>query len=459
MGRIGLARSTLRPIMTNLVTWLAQLQFFSGLGFLLVFLLIELALAWVLFAFKLATHFSSRSDWLAAYRFWVRVFALASMLVLAGSIPVIFQLGSLWPGLMDRAGGVIGPLVLVMMVVGVIFRSCFLGAMLFGQARLSAWIHTVVVFMTAAGITTTVWLGCLLLGWLSQPTGGDWVDERYVVQSWSALAGNEQAWWLFGLLLGMSALTVACLLLGVVSRQSLQHPAQQGEVTGLRTGLVLGLAGWLVVVGALAGYGTPLSTQVPARAAAVMGYWKGGEPPALVLFAWPDQVAGVNRFAIQIPGGGRWLGQDDQGNLIGLDRYTGMAPPVALVFWAARLLGLALLAMAVMLAVAVWHTAKRGYDLSAIPPRWREWWAKSTYLGCAATLFGLLYLLAGHMPYAVQGKVTLAEVAVPHSLAEVLFGWLLYGLVYGVLIWGFVRMLRHIGQYGVVPVARHRGRA
>ena len=99
-GRIRPAGSTLRHIMTNLPTWLAQLQFFTGLGFLLVFLLIELALAWVLLAFKLAAHRSARPEWVAAYRFWVRVFALArsfSMMVRRKCL-----VGVVWTSVMEK---------------------------------------------------------------------------------------------------------------------------------------------------------------------------------------------------------------------------------------------------------------------------------------------------------------------------------------------------------------------
>lgn len=445
--------------MTNLPTWLAQLQFFMGLGFLLVFLLIELALAWVLFAFKLATHASRQPGWLAAYRFWVRVFALASVLVLAGSVPVILQFGSQWPGLMDKADSVVGPLLLLMMVVGVIFRSCFLGAMLFGHGRLSAWVHTCMVFMTAAGITVTAWLGCVLLGWFLQPVGGEWVNGRYAVQVWPELLRNSQAWWLFGLLAAMSALAAGALMLGVAARQSLRHPALVGEATGLHTGLVLGTAGWLLSLGLLAGYGAASAPQLPARAAAVMAYWQGGEPARLVLFAWPDEKKQVNRAALRWAGGERWLARDDTGALIGLDRYTGMSPPVALVFWSARLTLLILLALGVLLAMAWWQLRLRKADLHAVPARWRRAWGGAAYLGCAAALTGLACLLAGQMPYAVQGKVTLKEVMEPHTLIEVVFGWLLYCLVYGVLAAGFARLLQHIARYGVVPVARHRGRA
>ncbi|MCB5362490.1 cytochrome ubiquinol oxidase subunit I [Pusillimonas sp. CC-YST705] len=445
--------------MTNLPTWLAQLQFFTGLGFLLVFLLIELALAWVLFAFKLASHFAGRPEWVAAYRFWVRVFALSSVLVLAGIVPVILQFGSQWPGLMDKADVVVGPLLLLMMVIGVIFRSCFLGAMLFGQNKLSPWVHTCMVLMTALGITVTAWLGCVLLGWFLHPVGGEWVNGRYLVQSWPTLLRNTQAAWLFGLLLAMAALTAGGLMLGVVARQSLRHPVQIGELTGLRTGLVLGTAGWLLAVGLLAGYAMASASQLPARAAAIMGYWKNNTPAEWVVFAWPDANTQDNHAAWRVKGGEDWLARDEKGVLVGLERHSGMAPPVALVFWSARLTLLIVLVMGALISLAWWQLYKRKADLQAVPVRWRRTWAYAAYLGGTAALTGLACLLAGQMPYAVQGKVTLTEVAVPHSLFEVGFGLLLYCLVYGVLAAGFVRLLRHIAFYGVVPVTRHRGRA
>ncbi|MEC4601378.1 cytochrome ubiquinol oxidase subunit I, partial [Burkholderia vietnamiensis] len=76
---------------------------------MLLFLALELGLAWVLLYFKIRTFGNTAAAWMGAYRFWVRLFALAFILSFAASMPVLLQFGSVWPGLMEQVGDVIGP--------------------------------------------------------------------------------------------------------------------------------------------------------------------------------------------------------------------------------------------------------------------------------------------------------------------------------------------------------------
>ena len=128
---------------------LARAQFVASLSFLAFFLAFSLALAWVLLFFKIRARWSGHGGWTAAYRFWVRIFALAFVLTLAASVPVLIQLGSLWAGLMDKIGNVAGPLLGYGILSVFILKSCFLGVMLFGQRRVSDGAHTLAVLMVA----------------------------------------------------------------------------------------------------------------------------------------------------------------------------------------------------------------------------------------------------------------------------------------------------------------------
>src|SRR5690606_9590387 len=58
----------------NTTVWLSQIQSLVSLGFMSLFLLIELGLAWVLLFFRLADRYSPGNAWMLAYRFWVRVY-------------------------------------------------------------------------------------------------------------------------------------------------------------------------------------------------------------------------------------------------------------------------------------------------------------------------------------------------------------------------------------------------
>ncbi|MDP2066599.1 MAG: cytochrome ubiquinol oxidase subunit I, partial [Burkholderiaceae bacterium] len=93
---------------------LARTQFAAIITFHILFPVITIALAWALMFFRWrylrATHPADQRAWLAAYRFWTKVFALTFALGVVSGIPMSFQFGTNWPGFMERAGNVAGPL-------------------------------------------------------------------------------------------------------------------------------------------------------------------------------------------------------------------------------------------------------------------------------------------------------------------------------------------------------------
>src|SRR5690606_19089782 len=156
----------------------------SSLGFMLLFLTIELGLAWVLLYFKLRWRGPDHAAWTAAYRFWVRVFALAFVLSFASCLPVLIQFGSLWPALMEKIGNIARPLLAAGVCCPFVWRACFLGAMLVGQRYLSAKAHTLVVFMVAVGVAVSAFWLLALLSWMHTPAGARFIDGQYQVLDW-----------------------------------------------------------------------------------------------------------------------------------------------------------------------------------------------------------------------------------------------------------------------------------
>ena len=446
--------------MTNLTLWFSQTQFFLSLGFFSLFLVIELGLAWVLLFFKLGAFLTERPGWTAAYRFWVRVFALAVVLTLASSMPVLIQVGSLWPALMDKIGDVAGPLLAGAILTTFIFKSCFLGAMLFGQRYVSERIHTILVFMVAVGVTLAALWPIILQGWMQAPVGAFLLEGQYQVSDWHEVVLNPFVGWLFGLLVIIAALTVAFLLMGVGARQAIAHPLDDSERLVFRTGLFTAMGSVLLLAAVVAGYGQQVAHYQPAKAAATAGYWHSGTQPDLLLAAWPDEAKGDNRAQLAWRhAGGRWLARDDKGELIGLDHVAGMAPPVALTFWSFRLLLATALLMGVFAWLVFFRLRKKQFDPGVLSSGWRRCLIGMTFSGWVLGLAGLCHVLFGLSPYAVNGTITLAEIVGDTEPNVLLGGMAAYALVYAVLLAGFLQLLHHIVRYGVVPIARRRGRA
>lgn len=439
--------------------WLSQIQFFSSLGFMLMFLVIELGLAWVLLYFKLRALGTDHAPWTEAYRFWVRVFALAFILGFASSIPVLIQFGSLWPSLMDKIGDVAGPLLAAAILSAFIFKSCFLGAMLFGQRYVSDRVHVLLIFMVATGVLVSCFWLLVLLSWMHAPAGVNWVDGQYHVVDWWGVLLNPALPWYAGLFILCSALTVAFLMLGVVAWQTLRRPVDESGRLVFKTAVYL--AGIAVVLQSLvvAGTSAMTATYQPAKAAAAAGYWHSGLAPDVVVFAWPDAQAAVNRLEWAWRNAGAlWLGRDNNG-LLGLDHFSGMLPPVAFTFWSFRIALLTGLLMALAALITFTRGRRVHYDPGLMSRGWRHVLAGMAFSGWILLLAGLAYLLFGAFPYAVTGTITISEIAGDTDFGVLLGTYVAYMVFYGVFLVGFFQLLRYIARYGVVPIARRRGRA
>jgi len=444
--------TTLAMDMTALI--LARVQFVASLSFFVIFLALSLALAWFVLAFKLRAGAGVRPEWLAAYRFWVRVFALALVLALASAVWVVFLLGMLWPELMVRFGNVLGPLLVCAMVTVFVFKSCFLGVMLYGQQRVPSWLHTLCVAMVAIGLTLfAAWL-IAIESWLHVPQGAILFGGRYQVQNWWSIIFNAAMPWHALLFVTGSLLAGAFLLLGVTAWQALRRRLDEGEKVAFRTGRRVALLAFVLLVPTAIGTLMMVSEHQPMLAATVAGHWQSGDPASLVLWARPDADlrANVGARALPLPGKG-WLGASPDGETLGLDHYFGMHPPVAAVFWLARfgwLLGVLML-LAALLCARVPTRA----SLGALARLRLRVLVTLSFSGSLALLTGWLVMELGRQPYAVAGAVTWTE-----SLGEDLQAiWLALGavgqlLLHVTLIAAFVRMVFHAARYGVMPVRK-----
>ena len=447
--------------MTQSPLWLAQIQFLAGLGFMSLFMVLELGLAWVLLYFKLrARRVQDQARYTAAYRLWVRVFALTVVLVLASGAPMLLQLGVLWPDLLARIGNVSGPLLAAALLSTFVFKSCFLGVMLFGQRRVSDTAHTVVVLMVALGVTFSLFWILVLQSWMQAPAGATFVDDIYQVSQWDDVVFNPFLGSFAALAVALSATAVGFLFMGHVCRHALRHTPDESTRSVFRTGLALALGGGVLLLGALLYYGHQVALYQPAKAAATAAYWQTGTRPDLALVGWPSEHQNQTIADLNIRDAARpWLARDERGVSVGLDKFAGMHAPVALTFWAWRLLFGFTLALTLLCVVSALYLRKKGYDPTALSAGWQRLLAVLTYSGWGLMLLVLVHVWLGQLPFAVFGTITVADVLGEYS-TDLLFGALVVAIVvYVLLVAAFVRMVGHSMRYGVVPVARRRGRA
>jgi cytochrome d ubiquinol oxidase subunit I len=331
--------------------------------------------------------------------------------------------------------------------------------MLYGQRSLSDAAHVWVVGMVAVGTSLTAYWVMCLVAWLQWPIGAELAEGRYHVADWlTVMTGAAPA--LFGVLLACGLLLAATLMLSVTAIRTRARPSDEGDrrVYGVGLWLVLGaLVLQAVLAAALLRQILPVQ---PARLAATLPQWHSGPPVRLAWLAWPDETAKANDWALQGPVvAADWLPRTAEGQVRGLDELVGMRPPVLATHLLARLAVLLTIVLTVMALWGLWRGHRLRHEPDQLLPSDR-WGLRALAWGAIALqAVGWGYLFVGSLPYAVYGTITLRELGTAQT-ENVLWGGLgLQTLVLAALGMGFRQLLGHTTRYGVVPVARHRGRA
>ncbi len=120
----------------------------------------------------------------------------------------------------------------------------------------------------------------------------------------------------------------------------LKRPGEDESRTALRMaiGMVLVVAPLQLLIGDAAG--KQVGEVQPSKLAAIEAFWDTKGHQAFNVVAWPDRRVQANRFALSIPELGSWITHGRADAVVpGLkDLGANNQPPVAVVFWAFRVM-------------------------------------------------------------------------------------------------------------------------
>ncbi len=434
--------------------WLARAQFALSLNFHVLFAALAVFLGWLLFFLRLAQWRNPTPAALGAYRFWGRFFALSFFLAFASAIPLLAEIGILWPPLMARIGNVAGPLLAFGITTLFVTKSVFMGVMLFGQRRVSASAHLISVFMVALGLTATAFWGVALQSWTHAPEGIALIDGRFQVVDWGEIILNPGLGWYLALFACGGALTGGFLMSGISAWQACRRPLVDGERLSFRIGVGVVVAALVAQVCILDGIARLQAQFAPAAAAAMVGYGVTSDQPT---GGSADVSSGADadlpRPAL-VPMA-RWLGRNAQGAVIGpADFAPSRLPPVGVLYWLVRIV---MTLWAVMAALALSCCAVmvvRGGDPVAQPRFLLRVLAGGTFLGAFSWLLCWNLIELGQSPFLVAGLLLQGDVMTESAPGALTIGLAATALVYAILLGGFFRMAYHAARYGVVPVRK-----
>lgn len=425
---------------------LSRLQFVLNVSAHILFPTITISLSWVVLFLRWRWGKTQDQAWLDAYYLWTKIFALTFAMGVVTGITMSFQFGTNWPGFMEKAGNIAGPLLGYEVLTAFFLEAGFLGIMLYGKSRVSQRVHLWASFIVSFGTLLSAFWILSLNSWMQTPQGIT-VDAEGIlhVSSWLEVVFNPSFPYRFAHMLLASGLTTAFLLMGISAWQILKGHGNQASNRILKLGSILGAL--LIVVQIFVGdmHGLNTLKHQPAKIAAMEGVWETHSSVPLLLFAIPDATEKKNLFEIGIPSGASLiLTHKLDGEIKGLNEFEH-TPPVLPIFFSFRVMVGAGILMLLLSWYSVYRLRKVEWQAQhlARPLLWVL--AGSTFIGWVATLAGWYVTEIGRQPFLVYGHLlTKDAVTTMQPMGSVLFSFIAYIVFYIILIAAYMGIMRYL---------------
>jgi cytochrome bd ubiquinol oxidase subunit I len=365
----------------------------------------------ILEGIRLAT---GREIYVRISMYWIRIFSVAFGVGVVSGVIMPFQLGTNWSRFSDATANVLGPLFAYEGITAFFLEAAFLGVLLFGRKLVPAWAHFIAALMVAAGTLFSAFWILAANSWMQTPAGYEIVDGRFFPKDWLEVVFSPSFPYRLSHTVVGFYVTTGFVVVGVAAYliRNGRFAAEGRVMLSMTLWLLSALVPLQIFLGDQQGLNT-LEYQ-PAKLAAIEARWDTAQGFPLTLFAIPDQAAETNRFAIELPRlGSLILTHSLDGGIKGLKEWKPEdRPPVAIPFFAFRIMvGIGMLMLA-HLAASWWLRAKgRLFD--------SPWFLRACLaiapLGFIAVLAGWTTTEVGRQPWTVYGLLRTAD-SVPPSL-------------------------------------------
>jgi len=425
---------------------LARIQFAFTVSFHIIFPAFTIGLASWLAVVEWRWLRTGNEIYRDIYRMWIKIFAVCFGMGVVSGIVLAYQFGTNWSLFADKTGNVIGPLLGYEVLTAFFLEASFLGIMLFGWGRVSKRMHFVSTCIVAVGTLISAFWILSANSWMQTPQGfiiGQ--DGLYYPTSWLEIIFNPSFPYRFFHMITAAYLTTAFVVGGVGAYYLLRKLYVQHAriMFGMAMLMAVCVAPLQLVIGDLHGLNT-LAHQ-PCKVAAMEGIWETERGAPFRLFAVPDQTAQTNHNEWVIPRlSSLILTHSWEGEVTGLKAWAPEEqPPVAVVFWAFRVMvGLGLAMILIGLCAAILYVRKHLFTT-----RWFHYCCLCmTPAGFIALLAGWFVTEVGRQPYTVYGVLRTAESISPVIAAQIAMTLLAFVVVYttifGVAIYYIVQLIR-----------------
>lgn len=412
-----------------------------SLGFHIVFAEIGIAMPVMMVLAEWMAHRTGDPGYRQLARRWAKGVAVLFAVGAVSGTVLAFELGLLWPRFMQFAGSIVG-IPFSLETLAFFTEAIFLGVYVYAWDKISKWAHMAAGLIVALSGAASAIFVVMVNAWMNAPAGVV-TDGGRIVQV-DALAGMQSPVAL-AQVIHMLLAAYAATGLAVAGMHALSI-LRGGPSAFHRRALAVAL-----MVGAPAAILEPLSGDLngrvvartqPVKLAALEGQFETRRGAPLRIGGWPDEKAGVTRYAIEIPSGLSLLAYGDPDALVkGLEDFPREDwPPIApvhIAFQAMVALGSA------MAVVSVWcgWVAFRRRDIASRRGLLRALVIVAPF-GVIATEAGWTVTEVGRQPWVVQGLLRTSDAVSPMpGLTAPLIAFTLLYLGLGAIVVGVIRSM------------------
>jgi cytochrome d ubiquinol oxidase subunit I len=380
-------------------------------------------------------------------RFWTKIFAVSFAMGVVSGIVLSYQFGTNWSRFSLVVGNVIGPLIGYEVLTAFFLEASFLGVMLFGWKRVPPWLHFLSAVIVAGGTALSGFWILSANSWMQYPVGHEVRDGIAYPLDWMQIVFNPTFPLRYMHMMTAAYLTTAFVVLATGSRHLIAGHRTESAKTMVRMAILM--IAITAPVQALIGdfHGKQTARYQPAKLAAIEAHWDSSKPAPLVLFAWPDEQAGLNRFEISIPGLASLLTHGSMDALFPSlnDFALEDRPPVKIPFFAFR----AMVGIGVLMIGFGWLGAVLWWRGRVFEERRWLWLAQYSWpAGFIAIMSGWFVTEVGRQPWLATGVIRSKDAVSPITTLEVAISLALFVCVYCVVFTAGILLINRLIDKG-----------
>ena len=388
-----------------------RLHFAFTITFHYLFPQLTMGLAVLIVVLKSVALKTGSEEWDRAARFWGRIFGINFVFGVVTGIPMEFQFGTNWARFSRLSGGVIGQPLAMEGVFSFFLESAFLGLFLYGEKRLSKFMHWLSAVMVLAGSWISGFFIIVTDAWMQHPVAYERTASGHfeVLSFWQLLLNP---WGLLQYAHNMTGAVVtgSFVMAAVGAFYLLDGPMQGYGRIFLKVGVVSGVISCILIIfptGDL--HGKYVARHQPAAMAAMEGLFKTESGAGIILMGQPNEETGQIDNPIVVNNVLSFLIYGTtKAEVTGLDHFPRDQWPTALplLYYAYHIMaGLGTYFVLLMIAAAFLLWRRKLYTA-----RWMLWLLLISFpLPYIANTAGWMTAEIGRQPWLIYGLMRTSE--------------------------------------------------